>query len=76
MQIWKNAIWYGNFLAIWICQTKGETNGRRAEELQKELSLVFLLISDLISWLRLHQFLRTRTIEANKSLKTDVNGAY
>ena len=59
MQIWKNAMLYGNFLAIWICQTKGEKNIRRAEELQKELSLVFLLISDLINKLRLHQFLGT-----------------
>ena len=40
------------------------------------LSLVFLLISNLISWLRLHQFLGTKTTEANKSLKTDGNRAY
>ena len=37
--------------------------------------IVFLLISNLISWLRLHQFLGTKTTEANKSLKTDENGA-
>ena len=30
------------------------------------LSLVFLLISNLISWLRLHQFLGTKTTEANE----------
>ena len=35
------------------------------------LSLIFLLISNLINKLRLHQFLGTKTIEANKSLKTD-----
>ena len=34
-----------------------------------ELSLVFLLISNLTNGLRLHQFLETKTIEANKSLK-------
>ena len=38
-------------------------------------SLVFLLISNLISWLRLHQFLGTKSTEANKSLKTDANRA-
>ena len=38
-------------------------------------SLVFLLISNLISWLRLHQFLGTNNTEANKFLKTDANGA-
>ena len=41
-----------------------------------ELSLIFLLISNLISKLCLHQFLGTKTTEANKSLKTDANGAY
>ena len=40
------------------------------------LSLVFLLISNLISGLRLHQFLETNTTVANKSLLTDANGAY
>ena len=44
--------------------------------LQKVLSLVFLFISKLISRLRLHQFLGTKAIVANKSLKTDANGAY
>ena len=39
------------------------------------LRLVFLLISNLISWLSLHQFLGTKTTEVNKSLKTDANGA-
>ena len=39
------------------------------------LSLVLLLISNLTNELRLHQFLLTKTIEANKSLKTDANGA-
>ena len=42
---------------------------------KKILSLVFLLIINLTSWLRLHQFLGTKTTEANKSLKTDTNGA-
>ena len=40
-----------------------------------ELSLIFLLISNLISRLRLHQFLGTKIIVANKSLKTDANRA-
>ena len=40
------------------------------------LRLVFLLISNLINRLCLHQFLGTKTTEANKSLKTDANGAY
>ena len=39
-------------------------------------SLVLLLISNLTNELRLHQFLLTKTDEANKSLKTDVNGAH
>ena len=33
------------------------------------LSLVFLLISNLTNGLHLHQFLETKTTEANKSLK-------
>ena len=37
------------------------------------LSLVFLFISNLTSWLRLYQFLGTKTTEVNKSLKTDAN---
>ena len=40
------------------------------------LSLVFLLISNLTNGLHLHQFLGTKTIESNKSLKTDANGAH
>ena len=40
------------------------------------LSLIFLLISNLINRLCLHQFLGTKTTEANKSLKTGANGAY
>ena len=40
------------------------------------LRLVFLLISNLINRLCLHQFLGTKTNEANKSLKTDANRAY
>ena len=40
------------------------------------LSLVFLLISNLTNGLCLHQFLGTKTTEANKSLKTDANGAH
>ena len=39
-------------------------------------SLVFLLISNLTNELRLHQFLVTKSVEANKSVKTDVNGAH
>ena len=41
-----------------------------------KLSLVFLLISNLSNGLRLHKFLGTKTTEANKSLKTDANGAH
>ena len=41
-----------------------------------KLSLVFLLISNLTNGLRLHQLLGTKTTEANKSLKTDANGAH
>ena len=37
---------------------------------------VFLVIKNSINGLRLHQFLGTKTTEANKSLKTDANGAY
>jgi hypothetical protein len=40
------------------------------------LSLFFLLISNSTNRLRLHQVLGTKTTEANKSLKTDANGAY
>ena len=39
-------------------------------------SLVFLLISNLSNGLSLHQFLSTKTTEANKSLKTDANGTH
>ena len=35
------------------------------------LSLVLLLISNLTNGLRLHQFLVTKSEEANKSVKTD-----
>ena len=38
--------------------------------------LVLLLISNLTNGLRLHQFLRTKTTETNKPLKTDANGAH
>ena len=40
------------------------------------LSLVFLLISNLTNGLRLHHFLGTENTEVNKSLKTDANGAH
>ena len=40
------------------------------------LSLVLLLISNLTNGLRLHQFLVTKSVEANKSVKTDANGAH
>ena len=41
-----------------------------------DLSLVLLLISNLTNELRLHRFLRTKTTVANKSKKTDANGAH
>ena len=41
-----------------------------------DLSLIFLLISDLISKLDLHQFFGTKITETTKSLKTDANEAY
>ena len=40
------------------------------------LSLVLLLISILTNGLRLHQFLVTKSAEANKSIKTDANRAH
>ena len=40
-----------------------------------DLSLVFLLISNLTNGLRLHQFQVTKSEEANKSVKIDANGA-
>jgi hypothetical protein len=42
----------------------------------RPLSLVFLLIGNLTNGPRFHQFLGTKTTEANKSLKTDANGAH
>ena len=47
-----------------------------AKTLTECLSLVLLLISNLTNELRLHQFLLTKTTEANKSLKSDANGAH
>ena len=47
---------------------------KRSCSLNRYYRVVFLLISNLTYGLRLHQFLRTRTTEANKSLKTDANG--
>ena len=41
-----------------------------------DISLVLLLISNLTNGLRLHQFLVTKSEEANKSVKTDANGAH
>ena len=41
-----------------------------------KLSLVLLRTSDLTNELHLHQFLVTRSEEANKSVKTDANGAH
>ena len=51
----------------------------KVEELgarERETSLVLLLISNLTNGLRLHQFLVTKSAEANKSVKTDANGAH
>ena len=45
-------------------------------ELVIYLSLVLLVISNLTNGLRLHQFLVTKSAEANKSVKTDANGAH
>jgi hypothetical protein len=45
-------------------------------EISHVLSPLFLLISNLINKLGLDQFLGTKTIETNKSLKTDANEAY
>ena len=44
--------------------------------LASNLSLVLLLISNLTNELRLHQFLASKTTYANRSLKTDANGAH
>ena len=43
---------------------------------QSYLSLVLLLITNLTNELRLHQFLVTKSAEANKSVKTDANRAH
>ena len=43
---------------------------------QFELSLVLLPISNLTNEHGLHQFFETKTTEANKSVKTDANGAH
>ena len=51
----------------------------KVEELgarERETSLVLLLISNLTNGLRLHQFLVTKSVEANKSVKTDAKGAH
>ena len=42
---------------------------------KRDLCPVFLVIKNPINRLRLYQFLGTKTTEANKSLKTDANGA-
>ena len=39
------------------------------------LTSLYLLISNLINKLRLHQFLGSKITETNKSLKTDANKA-
>ena len=41
-----------------------------------DLSLVLLLISNLTNGLRLHQFLVTKSADANKFVKTDANGSH
>ena len=48
----------------------------RLANASQELSLVFLLISNLTNGLRLHRFLVTKSVEANKSVKTDANEAH
>ena len=48
----------------------------KCQEMERNLSLVLLLISNLTNGLRLHQFLVTKSVEANKSVKTDANGAH
>ena len=58
----------------WMLNTK-KSLGATKIRFHLYLSLDFLLISNLTSWLRLHQFLGTKTTETNKSLKTDTNGA-
>ena len=45
-------------------------------ELVIYLSLVLLVISNLTNGLRLHQFLVTKSVEGNKSVKTDAKGAH
>ena len=67
------------FKVNFLCQKSSESFSffsLKNTNLGAHLSLIFLLISNLINKLRLHQFLGTKTIEANKSLKTDANGAY
>ena len=48
----------------------------RLKSPQFKLSPLFLLISNIINNLRLHQFLGSKTTEANKLLITDANEAY
>ena len=62
LHVWQNGL--GWLQAIYTCPQKAI------------LSLVLLLISNLTNGLRLHQFLVTRSAEANKSIKTDANGAH
>ena len=45
-------------------------------ESKLELGLVLLLISNLTNGLHGHQFLVTKSAEANKSVKTDANRAH
>ena len=59
--------------SIWIKTQQTLSHIGYQEQL---LSLVLLLISNLTNGLRLHQFLVTKSAEANKSVKTDANRAH
>ena len=58
-----------NYVASWLKWLQMISNDSK----WVNLSLVFLLISNLTKVLRLHQFLGTKTTEVNKSLKTNLS---
>ena len=62
--------------SVYMAKASKDFAGHSQEFANIFLSLVFLLMSRLTNGLRLHHFLGTKTTEANKSLKTDANGAH
>ena len=64
------------FLSFRIEEDRNTLDKKSRKIIPPNLSLVLLCISNLTNELRLNQLLLTETIEANKSLKTDANGAH